>query len=139
MIRAGALACLDRFATRRGDIEFAFVDDEAIRNLNRDHRGVDEATDVLTFEAPEFPGAPLGEIVISVPYAERQAAIRGVGPRTELAYLAIHGVLHLCGFDDIEERDRAKMMATMAEIGESIGLPPDREWTSIAKGEPAWT
>jgi len=154
LIRSGALACLRRHfsvasdelrvtswgrPSRCLDIEFVFVDDETIRTLNREHRGKDEATDVLTFEAPDFPGAPLGEIVIAVPFAERQALLRKVSLRTELAYLAIHGVLHLCGFDDIEEADRRRMMAEMASVGEEIGLEPDREWTSIALGEPAWT
>ncbi len=127
--------------TRRGkslDIEFVFVDDETIRTLNREHRGKDEVTDVLTFEAPDFPGAPLGEIVIAIPFAERQASLRSVSLRTELAYLAIHGVLHLCGFDDVNEDDRRRMMAEMASVGEDIGLEPDREWTSIALGGPAW-
>lgn len=138
----GSVTASPTSPTRRGkslDIEFVFVEDETIRTLNREHRGKDEATDVLTFEAPDFPGAPLGEIVIAVPFAETQALLRKVSLRTELAYLAIHGVLHLCGFDDIEEADRRRMMAEMASVGEEIGLEPDREWTSIALGEPAWT
>ena len=140
LIRSAALECLARHPSpsRSRGIEFAFVDDETIRDLNRTHRGVDEATDVLTFEAPPFPNAPLGEIVIGVPFAERQALLRKVSLRTELVYLAIHGVLHLCGFDDQTDGDRRKMMAEMSVIGERIGLPPDREWSSIAK-EPAWT
>lgn len=132
LIRTGASACLAKH-NRHGDIEFVFVDDEHMQALNRDHRQVDASTDVLTFAAPDFPHAPLGEVVICIPFAQRQAAIRRVSLRTELTYLAIHGVLHLCGFDDENETDRAAMMAEMAVIGESIGLPKDAEWTSIAK------
>lgn len=131
LIRAAASACLGAHG-KSGDIEFAFVDDERIRALNREHRGIDEATDVLTFSAPDFPGAPLGEVVISVPYARRQSQLRRVSLRTELAYLAIHGVLHLCGFEDENAADRHRMLQEMARIGTTVGLPEDREWSSIA-------
>lgn len=133
LLRAAASACLARHG-KAGDIEFVFVSDDRIQALNRDHRKIDEATDVLTFPAPGFPGAPLGEVVISVDYAERQASQRKVSLRTELAYLAIHGVLHLCGFEDEKEADRKRMMSEMAEIGEEVGLPRDNKWSSIAHG-----
>jgi len=132
LIRFAASACLQKHS-RHGDIEFVFVEDDRMQALNREHRAVDASTDVLTFAAPQFPHAPLGEVVISVPYARRQALIRRVSLRTELTYLAIHGVLHLCGFDDENELDRAQMMAEMALIGEQIGLPREVEWTSVAK------
>jgi probable rRNA maturation factor len=118
---------------RDGDVEILVVDDERIRHLNQQHRAVDESTDVLTFPAPAFPNAPLGEIVICLPYAERQAALRGVSLRTELSYLAMHGALHLCGFEDEDEPSRQRMMREMARIGELVGLPRDEGWTSIAK------
>lgn len=105
--------------------------DEAIQALNLEHRGIDEATDVLTFPAGEFPHAPLGDIAISVPYAERQAAARGVDLDQELAYLAIHGALHLCGLDDEDEDDRVQMVAEMNRAAVEAGLAPDAEWHSL--------
>ncbi len=135
LIRSAASVCLAEHK-RDGDIEFVFVDDDRMQSLNRDHRAVDSSTDVLTFAAPQFPHAPLGEVVICIPFAKRQADIRRVTLRTELTYLAIHGVLHLCGFDDENETDRAQMMAEMARIGTLVGLPPEAEWTSVAKADP---
>lgn len=105
--------------------------DEAIRALNLAHRGVDSPTDVLTFPAGEFPHAPLGDIAIAVPYAERQAAERGVPLDQELSFLAIHGALHLCGFDDEDEDDRLEMVAEMNKAAVAAGLEPDADWYSM--------
>ena len=107
------------------------MDDTEIQRLNRELRGLDEATDVLTFPAPEFPGAPLGEIAISVEYAAQQAAVRNISLEDELAYLGIHGALHLLGFDDEEEEPRRRMHAEMHRLGLELGLPEQPEWNSV--------
>ncbi len=107
---------------------------EEIQDLNRVARGLDEPTDVLTFPAPIFEGSPWGEIAISIAYAERQALERGISLSDELCYLALHGALHLRGFDDIEEADREVMFAEMHRIGLELGLPEQREWTSLLEG-----
>ncbi|MCC7433295.1 MAG: rRNA maturation RNase YbeY [Methanoregulaceae archaeon] len=112
-------------------VEIVLVDDDAIRELNRAHRDLDEATDVLTFPAPEFPRSPLGEIVISVPYAERQALARGIRVEDELCYLAIHGALHLLGLEDETEEGRRNMQQAMARWGQELGLPDQPEWSSL--------
>ena len=72
-----------------------------------------------------------GDIAISVPFAQRQAAARGVSLDVELQYLAIHGALHLIGWDDVEDREREQMQAEMNRIGGFVGLPPDPEWGSV--------
>ncbi|MFX8316485.1 rRNA maturation RNase YbeY, partial [Acinetobacter baumannii] len=75
--------------------------------MNSEFRGIDQPTDVLTFPADQsVVGAPLGDIAIGVGYATRQARARGVSLTQELCYLAIHGALHLAGFDDETEQDR---------------------------------
>ncbi len=107
------------------------TDDATVRELNLERRGVDEDTDVLTFCAPEFPRSPLGEVVISVPYAERQAKARGISVEAELCYLAIHGALHLLGMEDESDAGRASMQSQMALWGERLGLPAQPEWTSM--------
>lgn len=127
-IRAAAQAVLEG-QTRTTEI--VLTDDSTVRQLNRDRRGCDEATDVLTFCAPDFPRAPLGEIVISVPYAERQAQLRGITTEAELCYLAIHGALHLLGMEDETTAGRLHMQAEMARWGERLGLPAQPEWTSV--------
>jgi rRNA maturation RNase YbeY len=126
-----------------GEVSVLLTDDEHIRELNRQFRFVDEATDVLTFptspdpEIADVEGSYLGDIAISVPYAERQAKARGVSLSQELAYLAIHGALHIAGLDDEEESDRAKMVSEMNEIATTAGLKPDKDWHSILHGEAA--
>lgn len=87
------------------EISLVFCGDDEIRRLNRDYRGLDEPTDVLSFaqevETP-LPGESrlLGDVVISVPTAERQAAAAAHSLARELEWLLLHGVLHLLGYDD---------------------------------------
>ena len=102
--------------------------DEQIQQLNRDYRGLDRPTDVLSFPAGEaMPGMTetaryLGDIVISVPYATRQAEAEGHTPAAELQLLAVHGVLHLLGYDDEEMASRQAMWGEQAEILAQLGV-----------------
>ena len=108
--------------------------DEQIRSLNNRFRGIDESTDVLSFPAGDFPQAPLGDIAISIPYAERQARLRKVSLEQEVAFLGIHGALHLLGFEDETEPDREAMVREMNVVAESAALKPDHEWHSLLHG-----
>ena len=86
----------------------AFVRDRRIRELNRNFRGKDRATDVLSFPAGDaFETDYLGDIVISTDTAARQAKEAGHSFDREVSELVIHGVLHLCGYD--HETDRGEM------------------------------
>lgn len=83
-------------------LSLEIVGDARMRGLNRRFRRKDKTTDVLAFAAREAPGPSspvLGDVVISLPQAIRQARERGHHPDRELAVLLIHGVLHLCGYD----------------------------------------
>jgi len=113
------------------------TDDDEIHQLNRDYRGVDAPTDVLSFadedpgpqEAPGFvrpPDAPryLGDIAISYERVLAQAAEYGHSPTRELAYLTAHGVLHLLGYDHERGPDDAAAMREREEQAMSrLGLP----------------
>ncbi len=119
-----------------GKVDLLLTDDLEMRSLNQRFRGIDDSTDVLTFPAylgdlPESAEDPLGDIAISVPYAQRQAEVRGVSLTNELAMLAIHGALHLVGFDDIEDADRRMMQVEMNAMAIALGLQPDPEWSSL--------
>jgi probable rRNA maturation factor len=83
------------------ELSIALVDDEEMRVLNRDYRGVDRSTDVLAFpmDNSTAPGAQLGDVVISLDTAIRQAEERGVAPAAEVRTLLVHGFLHLLGYD----------------------------------------
>jgi probable rRNA maturation factor len=104
---ARAVGARDRSAT------LALVNDERIRALNREYRGFDKSTDVLSFPAGEPPveafegGDYLGDIVVSVETAERQARRRGSTLAKELRLLTLHGFLHLLGYD--HETDDGRM------------------------------
>ena len=97
------------------------VSDRRIRALNRRYRGEDYPTDVLAFPQGEGGGPPghpglLGDVVISVETAARQAARAGHSLEREAALLLIHGILHLLGHDHGEEEERAKMWKAQEEI-----------------------
>lgn len=108
--------------------------DERVRELNKTYRGKDSTTDVLSFPlraapseagCPVFPPAPdgtehLGEVIISYPQAQRQAAEHGHSIKREAAILIIHGVLHLLGYDHIEDAGAVKMEAREAAILKAI-------------------
>lgn len=100
----------------RSELSIALVDDEAIAELNRDHRDVAGATDVLSFslfegDHVEFRGALLGDVVISVDTAARQARRLRRALDDEVARLLIHGVLHLLGHDHAEPEAARAMRA----------------------------
>ncbi|MCA9972526.1 MAG: rRNA maturation RNase YbeY [Anaerolineales bacterium] len=101
------------------------TDDAQVQQLNREFRGVDGPTDVLSFPAGEpMPGMDtyLGDIAVSVPYAERQAAAAGHRMAEELQLLAIHGVLHLLGHDHDTPEAKAAMWAAQTAVLTNLGL-----------------
>ena len=131
-----------------GDAEVSLLitGDETVRGLNAEFRGLDETTDVLSFSAdhpghwegdgdgPEQPPhdegfvlppgipQPLGEIIVSLPQARRQAVDHGVSPDGELAHLVVHGALHLVGYDHVEPEETALMQAREREALESLSF-----------------
>ena len=97
---------------RPGDVSVVFVSDRLMRELNRTWRGKRGTTDVLSFpanqdEIEKAAGLNLGEVVISLEQAERQANAHGLLLEDELAQLILHGLLHLCGYD--HETDNGEM------------------------------
>jgi rRNA maturation RNase YbeY len=91
----------------RGEVTVILVDDEELLRMNREHLRHDYYTDVITFPLEEDPLE--GEIYISVDRAREQASEYGVGLYDEIERLAIHGALHLAGYDDADESSRAEM------------------------------
>lgn len=112
------------------------TDDVQLQELNNAYRGIDKPTDVLSFPAGEaMPGMEddlqLGDIAISVPYAERQAYEGQHSLKSELQLLAVHGTLHLLGYDHMEPEDKQDMWSVqasiLAQIGAEITGPSDEE------------
>jgi probable rRNA maturation factor len=111
-------ALLDSEGSPR-DVELSvvFCDDPFIHALNRDYRGKDKPTDVLSFPQGPETGV-LGDIVISVPTAARQAAERGQPVGQEVEWLFLHGLLHLLGYDDSTDEEAEEMNR---RAGEALG------------------
>jgi rRNA maturation RNase YbeY len=118
-------------------LSISLVDDSEIAELNREHRGKDKPTDVLSFplyEAGEQALAPstnsgqgperlLGDVVISIDTARRQAADYDAPLQNELYRLLIHGILHVLGHDHEEPAERAAMEAEERRLAAAIGMP----------------
>ena len=112
-------------------IAVRLVDSPEMVQLNTSFRDCPENTDVLTFPSGLDDPLPLGDIAICVPYAIDQANLRKVTLENELIALLVHGCLHLVGYDDLTDEDRAVMQHKMNEVGATIGIPIDGEWSSI--------
>lgn len=106
----------DRLAPDAEGISISYVDDRAMRKLNREHRTINQTTDILSFPANPEKGAfqHLGDLVISLPVAEKMAKKLGVSRRREVETLVIHGFLHLCNHD--HEVDDGQMLALQAGL-----------------------
>lgn len=135
-LRRAAEAVLARHRLAEAEVTVSLVGDGEVRELNRRYRGRDEATDVLSFPlrerapAGEGPGiapaegAPLllGDVVISLDTAARQAAAYGHSLERELAFLAVHGVLHLLGYDHGTAEEERVMSAEAETVLGALGL-----------------
>ena len=94
-----------------------FVEDEEIHKMNKEYRGVDRITDVISFALEdnkdiEYDGIRvLGDIFICIPQMKRQAIEYGHSEKRELAFLTVHGILHLLGYDHMNEEDEKRMFA----------------------------
>lgn len=96
---------------RVGDINFIFCDDEYLLNINREYLGHDYYTDVITFDTSEENDANKisGDIFISIDSVKANGLYYGAGFESELARVMAHGVLHLLGYDDMDERSKIEM------------------------------
>lgn len=101
------------------EVSVLFCADARMRSLNRRYRGKDKPTDVLAFPAGTG-GSFLGDIVISVPYASREAKKREEPPTREIDRLLLHGLLHLMGYD--HETDEGQMEALEGRIRRRLGI-----------------
>lgn len=107
---------------------FILVDEEEIHTLNKTYRGVDRATDVITFaledgddfQNPEF--RTLGDVYICIPVAYQQAETYGHSRIREICFLATHGILHLLGYDHMTEEEEKEMFTLQEELLEGYEI-----------------
>lgn len=94
------------------EVSVSFVGDEEIRDLNRDYRGVDKSTDVLSFPMDDefiIDNRILGDVIINTRRVMEQAEELGHSHERELSYLTVHSILHLLGYDHMEDEDKIEM------------------------------
>ena len=107
------------------EASMTLVSDEEMRELNRQYRKIDSPTDVLSFlmGEPNYDNQSvvLGDIIISVPTATRQAAKYGHSLEREMAFLSVHGMLHLLGYDHMNKSDETVMFAKQEAILQKLG------------------
>ncbi len=154
MQTAADCALLMEGVTRDCAVGIRLCDDDAIHELNREFRQVDRATDVLSFPTVSYPegvtagqadhlirrelddevdACMLGDLILSIPHVLAQAEEYGHSPEREAAYLIVHGLCHLMGYDHIEEDDKRRMRAMEERILAQIGQT--REGTSSVSDE----
>ncbi len=119
--------CVDeQYPDHRFELELTLCGDEEIHRINREFRGIDRPTDVLSFPMMEFEMpevyVSLGNIVISVETARRQAEEYGHSLKRELCFLCAHSALHLLGYDHETEDEREEMEAKQREILDALGI-----------------
>jgi probable rRNA maturation factor len=123
-MREAARAVLDGENIADAEISLAFVDNATIHRLNRQYLDHDEPTDVLSFPLSEPNARRLsGELVIGAEVARAQATDRGHDVQAELALYVIHGILHLCGYDDHTAAGAGTMRQRERHYLQALGLP----------------
>ena len=127
--KAGAL-----YGLKNAEVSITLTNNEHIHELNLRYRGIDRPTDVLSFalnegEEPEIFDGPavdvLGDIIISVERAVEQAAEYGHSVQREIAFLTVHGMLHLLGYDHMEEADRIEMRREEEFVMKKLAIARD--------------
>ncbi len=131
-VTAAAEKVGELYGVDNGEVSITLTNNDYIHELNREYRGIDRPTDVLSFalnesEEPEVTGGSninvLGDLVISVERAEEQAKDFGHSVKREMAFLTVHGMLHLLGYDHMEEADRLEMEKEQRFVMEKLGIP----------------
>ena len=146
MQAAADCALISEGVVRPCAVSVRLCDDETIHEINREYRGVDRATDVLSFPTVAYPAGVtagqadrllrkelddeldacmLGDLVLSVPHVMAQAEEYGHSPQREAAYLLVHGLCHLMGYDHMEPEEQRSMRAMEEKILSAVGLGRD--------------
>lgn len=130
-LEKAAVLCVEKegLPADNAEISLSFVSEEEIKELNKKYRGIDNHTDVLSFPLIEDFDClntedeyMLGDVVICLPQAYRQAEEYGHSPRREIVYLFVHSVCHLLGFDHMQEDEKKEMRQREEEVMSLLDL-----------------
>jgi probable rRNA maturation factor len=125
LVRRAVAAAADALSTRRSQLAIVLTDDSAIRQLNRLWRGIDAATNVLSFPTKQTADEPphLGDVVLAYQTIAREARAEGKPFAHHLAHLAVHGFLHLMGYDHQADADAEVMEQVEREVLRRLRIP----------------
>jgi probable rRNA maturation factor len=128
IVKRAVLAAVEAISTPSTELAIVLTDDSAIQTLNRDWRGKNAPTNVLSFPAAapgKSPSAPpyIGDIIIAYQTVAREAVAEGKPFNHHLAHLAVHGFLHLLGYDHENDRDAQKMERLERKILKRLAVP----------------
>lgn len=126
LISAAETALLECDVLDSPSLLIRITDNEELKSLNMQYRGIDKTTDVLSFPTdfmdPDLDSQYLGDVVIAFPKAEEQSKMRGHSVEAELQLLVVHGVLHLLGYDHADQRQKEEMWSLQSRILKKLGL-----------------
>lgn len=126
LLKAAQMTLAAQGLSSEVDLSIVVGDDTLLRKLNLQYRQVDAATDVLSFPSseldPDTSHLNLGDVVISLPRAEQQAAAGPHPVADELQLLVVHGTLHLLGYDHVKALDKKKMQTIQDKIMQELGV-----------------
>ena len=118
---------MNKLDVKKSLFDIIFIDDEEMHKLNKEYRGIDRTTDVLSFALNDNKHInpilnSLGDIFISIPKMKEQAKEYGHSEKRELSFLVVDGMLHLLGYDHMEPSDEEVMFGLQKEILEELGI-----------------
>ena len=125
VLERAARAALAHAGAERYNLSLAVVSDAVLASLHDRYLDDPTETDVMSFDLSDELGGPAGEVVISLDRARRVARARGIPLAREMALYAVHGTLHLVGYDDLEPAARERMRVAEREVLLSLGYAPD--------------
>ena len=130
-VKLAAEKVAELYGLEHAEVSATLTDDAHIHELNKKYRGVDRPTDVLSFaltesDEPTVEGGPeteiLGDLILSVERVAAQAEEYGHSLKREAAFLTVHGMLHLLGYDHIKDEDREEMEAEQRTVMDALGI-----------------
>lgn len=118
---------IKRFNLNKSIFDIIFIDDEEMHKMNKEYRGIDRTTDVLSFALNDNKHInpilnSLGDIFISIPKMKSQAIEYGHSEKRELSFLVVHGILHLLGYDHMNESDEIIMFGLQKDILDELNI-----------------
>lgn len=134
-LERAARAALEHGGVEAFELSLAVVSEATLCELHERYLDDPSPTDVMSFDLSDDLDGPAGEVVLSLDRAREVARARGLSLDREMALYAVHGTLHLVGFDDLDARERERMRVAEGAVMERLGYPAERGQHELEDGE----